>query len=1370
MPLQLSHRGAGGLVVLAFLLGTKARGHNPFASFAWLLLYAVTGVVAVLGGQLWLAKVQERWSSGFSSQDASGQGSLLSLRPGRRRGPPPLHFTSPAAWDMTQTKAKWEATATANRLSFPGAPPFLSAAIDSLLHLILRDFVEKWYSAVSDSPVFPNAVDATIRESLLAISSRVGKVDWSDVLVGRILPLLTTHFERFGIAEKAVHGRGARAGTPDSDEFDLFVASRYAQESKENRLHTAVDVASPNSRPAEEAWLRSTFEAILPLVLPEREVDSPAVRIMVREIVACAVIFPIIEMLSDPDFANRLIDDKAGAAIRDQKMVNEFREALNKQEAALMAAPTRTLSSAASSPPKRRTEVVTVRTGSRQFDAWLKSIGRCASLQEARRLKSDVSGQIRRAKILTDGKELDDVVDGVKVADWIDFIERLYTAKRKIDKRIDKLGGNQGLARAPSILGNLNSHLDSPVKLSVMLVDPTAVTYVMEFLERRRHADRAQFWLIVEGLKDPLDGIESDESLATDSTFDTTAAVSAYEDIQMIWSGYLVGNPFRSNEGHLRAVQAFVEQEDPRSTTPQMLRQVRHALFAIQKEVLSLLEEEDAPAFSRSDLYFKALSALPVAADAVITPPKPTAPLPLVTPPTPAHRTGLSRARSRSNPQLQTTSALSPTTMSSPPAATARPPSPGFLVSPTAARKDTAPPQVTFHAVFDRARSQDLIEATTSSFEPMRKVSSGSLESVASASTYPSAKRNLNAMTDSLDFLISPQAVETERSPLFGSESTPDDTVTPPSDDDFVQVQTIEAIQEALNSILASDARTQPQANQSTTSLPSLKDTSLPPPLRRTSTNASSRSSGLATPALSSSVNLPSRLTTTPRTSSQSSSTAPRYAATRTVFDDTEVTDDDGSEADLVEEPASDDYSVSLPDAGDLSLATEIPRLVDLLEKLRKQEIVVDALIRKAELTGVASELKVLVKSRESLRREIRAATFQKEQLESQAAQNELSPSRTRITIPGTTVGQASAAASGATFQLYLIEVHTLTEEGAFQSGWITTRRYSEFLSLYNKLKEKFPSTRNLDFPSKRLVGAWSKEFIEQRRVGLERYLQNVIKLPAVCVSDELRSFLSKETVALPKSDGPRRIVPPLLPGQGLVRSLYRGLTTGIDDVLGTSTSSMVEQMVNRLSQQAADFAGIAAGSVPDEDLVGQVLADSVSNLSGGARPDDEGLTYFIAPICDLFVTIFELKEKNNWLRRQAILIVLQQVLGGTIERKFRDSVKMLLAPPQLATYVAALQNGMWPNGELKPKEPPRTAAEKAVTKASASRKLADLLPDVAASLIGRHNAKQGARRLFATLQNKRLNKHLIYSIADEIFAVVFPEIKEPKARPLFLA
>lgn len=35
--------------------------------------------------------------------------------------------------------------------------------------------------------------------------------------------------------------------------------------------------------------------------------------------------------------------------------------------------------------------------------------------------------------------------------------------------------------------------------------------------------------------------------------------------------------------------------------------------------------------------------------------------------------------------------------------------------------------------------------------------------------------------------------------------------------------------------------------------------------------------------------------------------------------------------------------------------------------------------------------------------------------------------------------------------------------------------------------------------------------------------------------------------------------------------------------------------------------------------------------------------------------------------------------------------------------------------------------------------------------MIGRSNARRGARRLFAVLQNRRLNQHLLYTIIDEV-------------------
>jgi sorting nexin-25 len=198
---------------------------------------------------------------------------------------------------------------------------------------------------------------------------------------------------------------------------------------------------------------------------------------------------------------------------------------------------------------------------------------------------------------------------------------------------------------------------------------------------------------------------------------------------------------------------------------------------------------------------------------------------------------------------------------------------------------------------------------------------------------------------------------------------------------------------------------------------------------------------------------------------------------------------------------------------------------------------------------------------------------------------------------------------------------------------------------------------------------------------------------------------------------------------------------------------AMIEQIIQRLSQQAADYAGIGGGLANDEDVVSQTVFRTKSSISssGGynnnngsgqqqqlATPVDwrplggEGLTYFTTPICDLFIELFQLKEKNNWLRKQAIVIILQQVLGGTIERsvcrltslfclalpslafrKFRDGLKGLLASPSLVGIIGQARDTFFPGGRLRPPSPPRTAQEKAKTRDAASQKLATLMPGV---------------------------------------------------------
>ena len=105
----------------------------------------------------------------------------------------------------------------------------------------------------------------------------------------------------------------------------------------------------------------------------------------------------------------------------------------------------------------------------------------------------------------------------------------------------------------------------------------------------------------------------------------------------------------------------------------------------------------------------------------------------------------------------------------------------------------------------------------------------------------------------------------------------------------------------------------------------------------------------------------------------------------------------------------------------------------------------------------------------------------------------------------------------------------------------------------------------------------------------------------------------------------------------------------------------MLDVMIGRLTRQAAEYAGIVGTAVNDEDLVAQALRasgnaapeDTLDELPGDLKPlSGEGSTSpFTSPICDFVLAIFELDKKNNWLRRQAIVIILQQVLGDTVER-----------------------------------------------------------------------------------------------------------------------
>ena len=219
----------------------------------------------------------------------------------------PLAFSTPAAWQAVLTRSQWSLKSPHNLPPLYPDYPLVSASVNEMLIMIVRDFVLTWYRELSASPSFPTAVSESLHSSIEILLKRIENTDLASLIVRRILPKLTAHVDQFRYSETVLRGAGLERHLTQSEELDLLLASRYV--SQGGSLHPAVDNLSTTfTRQAEESHLKALVESALPLLLPPKDANSRAVRIVVREIVACTVLAPITDLLSDPDFWNRAID------------------------------------------------------------------------------------------------------------------------------------------------------------------------------------------------------------------------------------------------------------------------------------------------------------------------------------------------------------------------------------------------------------------------------------------------------------------------------------------------------------------------------------------------------------------------------------------------------------------------------------------------------------------------------------------------------------------------------------------------------------------------------------------------------------------------------------------------------------------------------------------------------------------------------------------------------------------------------------------------------------------------------------------------------------------------------------------------------
>ncbi len=696
---------------------------------------------------------------------------------------------------------------------------------------------------------------------------------------------------------------------------------------------------------------------------------------------------------------------------------------------------------------------ITSRTGVQQFEAWLRSISRIDSLLDARRLKNDIANEIRKKRILLANHDKEDWIAGDKTEDLVAYLQRLYTAKNRVEERIAALSGGgadavvEVVGATPSLIMEHASDTNpSRHTLRDILSDPNSLSYFMEFMDRRNRSQRVQFWLHVESFKNPLESVESGEESDDEEVLRGTAlapntglSATIKEDMRGIYDMYF-SDPKSSllktiNAKHVRAIQEFAQEDDSEAANASVNgmmkeRRVRRSALLAQRQVEKGMEE-DFQEFERSDLWFRAVGDLAPKKD---IPPSCSPISTLVN-----HAT-------------------------SPP-----------FVAPPSVLSLTTPPGIPHTEAQGKkiARPHFLTPAPVPTATPPRLDTSPEVTSSGSAdSNTQLLPTKTNSTPSNLDLLFGSAEAEGgqgARAPLFADVRTTEEEE---------QSQRIEAIQAALTDIIADENRYSSEAVKVERRVSAAE--SADGFMTRGSTSDSGR---LENPLLSPSI---------------SDERAQKRRKTW-MFDDAEEysyeEETDQAEAETAAgvghlrmgstTSTSMAFEPALP--GDLQLSYDIAKLTEKITKLQSQGVILDALMRKAELTGDAQELRILTKSKSAMARELRELTFQRAQYEQQEAENRLVPDRTKVAIVSST---SMTEEDGKQVVRYLIEVQQLATDGSFASGWIVARRYNDFFAMHQRLKEKYVAVRGLDFPGKRLVTSLSSSFVDTRRAALERYLQ----------------------------------------------------------------------------------------------------------------------------------------------------------------------------------------------------------------------------------------------------------------------------------------
>ncbi|KAL6259662.1 hypothetical protein P5V15_009578 [Pogonomyrmex californicus] len=352
-----------------------------------------------------------------------------------------------------------------------------------------------------------------------------------------------------------------------------------------------------------------------------------------------------------------------------------------------------------------------------------------------------------------------------------------------------------------------------------------------------------------------------------------------------------------------------------------------------------------------------------------------------------------------------------------------------------------------------------------------------------------------------------------------------------------------------------------------------------------------------------------------------------------------------------------------------------------------------------------------------------------------------------RFEITATIIETGIVSDRGKTYGIYAVAV-TKNYDSGYKEKWHIYRRYSDFYDLHQKIKEKYYDLAKIPFPAKKAFHNMERTVLERRMLMLNAWLCQLTK-PAIMdghmgLQNLLLAFLEQEDYDKGVTGGQisRTIDTLMNPLKTSMKSVTQAVKTMPDNMLST-----VDGVMDNLSKIFGN---------PKKT---SIFYENTKVSAGLDTETDDNIPLRIMLL--LMDEIFDLKVRNQWLRRRIITLlrqIIRTMFGDIVNRRIVEYVSFMTSPSKVAGYLRLFKNSFWPNGVKAESKPPRDMEMKNRTRVAAKIALLSCLSDELKHIIGSETTRRGLLRVFELFQRPVLNRRLLYVLLEGIVETLFPQ------------